>query len=132
MIYKSFHRFVRLFQLCDLAWKSSNLQNKICSTDQIFLMTFQFQVFKVQFRHHFRSFLEFFDFPEPNFFQFKFFFFGLKISNLRYYECVLSWNAVRVSLANIAKFCFAAQSSHAWNCKSSFTTAVRAHVHQKQ
>ena len=55
-IFGSFYRFVRLFWLCDLAWKSSLLHNKICSIDQIFFMTFQFQVSKVNFYHHFVSF----------------------------------------------------------------------------
>ena len=67
MIHGSFYHFVRLFQLCDLAWKSSRLQNKICSIGQIFFMTFQFQVPNVNFWHHFGSFLEFFDYLEPNF-----------------------------------------------------------------
>ena len=47
MILGSFYRFVRLFQLGDLAGKSSLLLNQIRSTDQIFFMTFQFQVSKV-------------------------------------------------------------------------------------
>ena len=62
-IFGSFYRFVRLFWLCDLAWKSSLLHNKICSIDQIFFMTFQFQVSKLRFW----TILEFFDFLEPDF-----------------------------------------------------------------
>ena len=46
---ESFYRFVRLFWLCDLAWISSPLLNKICSIDQLFFMTFQFQVSEIRF-----------------------------------------------------------------------------------
>ena len=71
MIHGSFYRFVCLFQLCLLAWKSSCLQNKICSTNQIFFRTFQFQVSKVNFWHHFGSFLSFSISSSPIFRNFK-------------------------------------------------------------
>ena len=67
MSYRSIYRFVRLFQLCDLARKSSLYLNKICSIGQIFFMTFQFQVSKVNFLTSFWVFLEFFDFLGPDF-----------------------------------------------------------------
>ena len=51
-----FYRFVRLFWLCDLAWKSNLLPNKICSVDQIFFITFQFQGSEIRFCHHFEPF----------------------------------------------------------------------------
>ena len=56
LIYGSFYRFVRLFSLCDLVWKSSLLQYQICSTKQIFFTTFPSQVSKLRFRHHFEAF----------------------------------------------------------------------------
>ena len=58
LIYGSSYRFVRAFQLCDLAWKSSLWLTKICSTDQIFFITFQFEVSKVDFWHRFWVFLD--------------------------------------------------------------------------
>ena len=77
--YGSFFRFVRLFWLCDLAWKSSlllfskinwkiriskvdislNPDNKICSIDQIFFMTFQFCGSKIRFCYRFEQFYSF-------------------------------------------------------------------------
>ena len=59
MINESFYRFVRLFWLCDLAWKSSLLLNKICSIDLIFFMTFQFQASKIGFCFRFEPFYSF-------------------------------------------------------------------------
>ena len=56
LIYESFYRLVRLFWLWDLAWKSSMLLYKICSIDQIFFMTFHFQVSKIRFCGHFEPF----------------------------------------------------------------------------
>ena len=67
MIHGSFYRFVHLFWLCDLAWKSSLLLIKICSIDQIFFMTFQFQGYKIRIFWSFWAILEFFDFLEPDF-----------------------------------------------------------------
>ena len=63
-----FCRFVRLFSLCDLAWKSSLWLNKICSRVQIFFSTFQFQVSKVKFWHHFGPFKSFSISSSPIFF----------------------------------------------------------------
>ena len=51
----SFYRFVGLFWLCDLAWKSSILLNKICSIGQIFFIVFQYQVSEIRFWVHFGS-----------------------------------------------------------------------------
>ena len=67
MNFTSFYRFVRLLSLCDLAWKSSFLLNKICSIDQIFFTTFQYLVRKNRIWPHFESFSNFSISPSPTF-----------------------------------------------------------------
>ena len=81
MIYKSLYRFVRLFWLCDLAWKSSLLLNKICSLDQIFFMTFQFWGSKIRFCYHFEPFESFSISPSLIFGNFEHFFFWFQRVN---------------------------------------------------
>ena len=52
----SFYRSERRTWLCDIAQKSRFLWNKICSLGQIFFIVFQYQVCKIRFWDHFRSF----------------------------------------------------------------------------
>ena len=98
MIHGSFYRFVRLF-LCVLAWKSRLWLNEKCSTDQIFFMTFQFQVSKVIFWHHFVSLHSFSISSSPIFRSF------CKIANFMMSQLVLVLSNVGfLGVRNIVNF----------------------------